>query len=79
MSTRPETTYDDTTTSSRTEHPTNHDDFSTTTPSTPSDATTTPLDGPSWTDQCKRQFSTTRTTRCRNLADDENHAMHDGV
>lgn len=84
MSTRPDATYDDATTSPRT------DDFSTdATPASdapPTDSDTTPgsdalapNSGTSWTDQCKRQFSTTSTTRCRNLNDDANEAMHDGV
>jgi hypothetical protein len=81
MSTRTDTTHDDTaTTSPRTDATT--DDFSDTERST---ATTTPTESltpngdASWTNQCKRQFSTASTTRMRNLNDDENHAMHDGV
>ena len=86
MSTRSDATYDDATTT---------EDFSTDTtpasdtPATGSGATPasdapatdslTPNGGTSWTDQCKRQFSTTSTTRCRNLNDDANEAMHDGV
>jgi len=33
----------------------------------------------SWTAQCQRQFSSADTSRCKNLADDENEAMHGGV
>jgi len=89
MSTRTDATYDDATTSPRTDTTTT-DDFSTDT--TPASGTTTskaatapasdsltPNGSTSWTDQCKRQFSTTSTTRCRNLSDDANEAMHDGV
>jgi hypothetical protein len=77
MSTRTDPTYDDATTSPRT------DPVTDTTPT--KDAGThesdalTPNDGTSWTEQCKRQFSSQRTARMQNLADDENQAMHDGV
>jgi hypothetical protein len=33
----------------------------------------------SWVKRCQRQFASDRTDRLNNLADDENHAMHDGV
>ncbi|MFD1647511.1 hypothetical protein [Haloarchaeobius litoreus] len=33
----------------------------------------------SWTAQCQRQFDTADTGRCKNLADDGNESMHDGV
>ncbi|NHN41156.1 hypothetical protein G9C85_05835 [Halorubellus sp. JP-L1] len=78
MSTRPELTRDDDATTTRTATPT---DFSTETTGAPpatGDAPS-PLDGPSWTDRCKRQFATDDAGRMRNLADDRNQAMHDGV
>jgi hypothetical protein len=89
MSTRTDATYDDATTSPRTD-PTTTDDFPTdattasgttasSTDTTPESDALTPHGDTSWTDQCKRQFSTTSTTRCRNLSDDANEAMHDGV
>jgi len=79
MSTRPEPTHDDATTT-RTTTPT---DFSTATTNArraigdalePRDD-----DDRSWTDRCTRQFATADASRMRNLADDQNHAMHDGV
>lgn len=87
MSTRTDATYDDpTTASTRTDATTT--DFSTT-PENPratgTDAAATTDDAPtshgdgSWTERCKRQFSTTCTTRMRNLNDDQNQAMQDGV
>lgn len=81
MSTRTDATYDDATTNPRTDATTT-DDFSDTelsTDATPTTDSLTPDGDTSWTDQCKRQFSTTSTTRCRNLNDDANEAMHDGV
>jgi hypothetical protein len=81
MSTRTDTTHDDTaTTSPRTDATT--DDLSDTelaTDTTTPTESLTPNSGTSWTNQCKQQFSTTSTTRMRNLNDDENQAMHDGV
>lgn len=85
MSTRPEPTYDDATTPSTRTDPTTDrsttDDFSppATEDSRATDDALTPYDGASWTDRCTRQFDATDAGRMRNLADDENHAMHDGV
>ncbi|WP_227133770.1 hypothetical protein [Halorubellus salinus] len=87
MSTRTDATYDDPTTAST------HTDATTTDFSanaenpqpasgdsrpTTGDAPTPHGDVP-WTERCKRQFSTTDTNRMRNLNDDQNQAMQDGV
>ena len=86
MSTRTDATYDATTTSPRTDSTT--DDFSTHPVQDPHETkegreqtgdAPTPHGDTSWTEQCKRQFSTTSATRMQNLNDDANQAMHDGV
>lgn len=88
MSTRPETTYDDATTASPPTEaatrdfsatPTGSDATTTSPDATTSDATPTPGEGVPWTERCARQFATGDRARCRNLADDENEAMPDGV
>ena len=89
MSTRPDTTSDDTTTSPRTDPTTA---LSTDTPPATADAppatadaATSTADAPaaddgiSWTDRCRRQFATDDASRMRNLTDDHNQAMPDGV
>ncbi|WP_323675714.1 hypothetical protein [Halorubellus sp. PRR65] len=94
MSTRTDATYDEPATTSQRTDPTTSE-FSTrpedprvtgddarptTRDSRPtSDDTPAPDESVPWTERCKRQFSTTSTARMRNLNDDENHAMHDGV
>lgn len=80
MSTRPDATYDDATTTNPRTDPTT-EDFSTAPddPTTATDRTPTPHEGTSWTERCKRQFSTTCTSRMQNLNDDQNQAMQDGI
>lgn len=86
MSTRTDAAYDDATTTSPRTDPTT-DDFSASTEdqrpasadSPPTDDAPAPHGDTAWTDRCKRQFSTTDTGRLRNLNDDENQAMQDGV
>lgn len=87
MSTRTDATYDDpTTASTRTDATTT--DFSTNAenpqptgddPRPTTDDAPTPQGDVPWTERCKRQFSTTDTNRMRNLNDDQNQAMQDGV
>lgn len=72
MSTRPETTPETASTTPRIDETT---DFSR--PEPTSDQS--PPTDVSWTARCQRQFSSTDTRRCKNLADDENEAMHGGV
>ncbi|WP_440989018.1 hypothetical protein [Haloarchaeobius baliensis] len=72
MSTRPETTPE---TTSTTPHIDESTDFSRPEPT----SERSPPTDVSWTAQCQRQFDSDDTNRCKNLADDENQAMHGGV
>ncbi|WP_256296877.1 hypothetical protein [Haloarchaeobius salinus] len=75
MSTRTDATPDAASTSPRIEEST---DVPNPEPETGPDRESPPTDV-SWIAQCQRQFSSTDTSRCRNLADDENESMHGGV
>lgn len=73
MSTRTDATHDATDASPRIDEPT---DFSR--PASDPGRDSPPTDT-SWTARCQRQFSGADTSRLKNLADDENESMHDGV
>lgn len=73
MSTRTDATRDAPSTTPSIDETT---DFSGPTQATERDAPSTDV---SWTDRCQRQFDSTDASRCRNLADGGNEAMHDGV
>jgi hypothetical protein len=55
-----------------------HDDATTPVDTDETADTTDPTEAASWVDRCQRRFAPT-DARLHNLADDENHAMHEGV
>ena len=75
MSTRTDATPDAASTSPRIDETT---DFSRPEPTSEPERDS-PSTDVSWTAQCQRQFSSADKSRCKNLADDENEAMHGGV
>jgi hypothetical protein len=75
MSTRTDATRDASSTTPSIDEST---DFSRPEPPSETEPDSPPTDV-SWVDRCQRQFSSGDTSRCRNLADDGNEAMHDGV
>ncbi|WP_267640531.1 hypothetical protein [Haloarchaeobius amylolyticus] len=75
MSTRPDATPETRRTNPRIDEPT---DFSRPEPTTTTGSESPPTDV-SWTALCQQQFDTTDSGRLKNLTDDENEAMHDGL